>query len=294
MDQNIKIGFIGTGVMGKSMCLNIMKGGYNNIFVYNRTKEKASELIENGAIWCDSVSDVAKECDIIFSIVGYPKDVEETYLGEAGIINSAKEGAIIVDMTTSKPSLAIEIYDMAKSHNISSLDAPVTGGDLGAKNGTLSIFVGGDEDAYNKIKPILDCMGKSIALMGPSGSGQHSKMANQISIASNIAGTVETLIYAKKAGLDLDKILELVGSGSAASWQFSNMGSRITSGDFEPGFYIKHFVKDMGIAIEESEKMGLNLEVLKLVKSFYDKAIELGYENLGTQGLYKVLDEIKE
>jgi 3-hydroxyisobutyrate dehydrogenase len=294
MDKNTKIGFIGTGVMGKAMCLNIMNAGYKNISVYNRTKSKADELIENGASWCDSVEEVAINSDVIFSIVGYPKDVEETYLGEKGIINSAKEGTIIVDMTTSEPTLAKKIYDSAKEKNISSLDAPVTGGDLGAKNGTLSIFVGGEEDSYNKIKPILDSMGKSVALMGDSGAGQHSKMANQISIASNIAGTVETLLYAKKANLDLNKVLELVGAGSAASWQFSNMGGRITKGDFEPGFYIKHFVKDMKIAIEESEKMGLDLQVLKLVKSFYDKAMELGYEDLGTQGLYKVLDEISE
>lgn len=285
---NLKIGWIGTGVMGKSMCSHVMAAG-NEAFVYNRTKSKAQELLDNGATWCDSPKEVAENADIIFTIVGYPKDVRETYLGENGILAGAKEGSIIVDMTTSEPTLAMEISDRAKEKGIFALDAPVTGGDIGAKNASLVIFVGGEKEAFDKVKSCFDCMGKTVQLMGKSGAGQNAKMANQIAIASNMVGAVEMLVYAQKAGLDLNQMIEMLGSGSAGSWQMSNMGPRMVKGDFEPGFYIKHFVKDMGIALDEAKKMNLMLPGLSMVHQFYLGAIAQGLEDKGTQALYEVL-----
>jgi 3-hydroxyisobutyrate dehydrogenase len=261
-------------------------------FVYNRTKSKAQNLLDKGATWCDSVEELAQKAEIIFTILGYPKDVEETYLGEKGVVNSVKEGTILVDMTTSDPSLAEKIYQKGKSKGIQVLDAPVTGGDLGAKNATLTIFVGGEEEVYKKVKEFFELMGKTIAHMGSSGRGQYAKLANQIAIASNLAGTVETLLFAERAGLDLEKVIQTVGSGSASSWQFNNMGPRMLKGDFEPGFYIKHFVKDMALALDEAKKMKLALPSLALIHQFYQLAIAQGHEDLGTQALYKVLKEM--
>lgn len=287
--ESKKIGWIGTGVMGSSMCRYLQKAGHE-IFVYNRTKSKANELLENGATWCENPKQVAENSDIIFTIVGFPKDVEDVILGENGVLEGSKKGTIIVDMTTSNPELAKQIYNTAKKKEVLSLDCPVTGGDLGAKNATLTIFAGGDKTTFNTIKPLLELMGKKIGLMGSAGAGQHAKMANQIAIATTIIGTVESLRYAKAANLDLNQFIELAGAGSAGSWQLSNMGPRIVNGDFNPGFYIKHFIKDLGIALEECKKMGIKLEGLELGYKLYNKAKEMGYENLGTQGLYKLLE----
>ncbi|MDD3224813.1 MAG: NAD(P)-dependent oxidoreductase [Clostridium sp.] len=287
LKQNVKIGFIGTGVMGAAMASNILKGGYT-LLVYNRTKAKAEPLIKSGAIWKNSVKDLANEADIIISMVGYPKDVEDIYLSEDGIINNIKKNSYIVDMTTSKPSLARKIYDEAKKKNISSLDAPVSGGDVGAKEGTLSIMVGGDEDAFNELNPIFKLMGKNIVLQGSAGSGQNTKMCNQIAIASNIMGVCEALSYGKSAGLDLKNVLKSIEHGGAASWQLSAYAPRILKGDYNPGFYVKHFVKDMKIALDESREMNINTPALALCKSLYDKLIETGNEDLGTQILYKL------
>lgn len=283
-----KIGFIGTGVMGSSMASHLIDARYN-LFVYNRTKSKADLLVSKGAIFCNSVEELAKTSDIIFSIVGFPSDVEEVIYNK--VLDNAKVGTVVIDMTTSKPKLAKKIYEKAKSKGIFSLDAPVTGGDIGAKNGTLAIFVGGDKNVYEQVLPFFEKMGKNIAYMGNAGNGQHAKMANQISIAAGIIGTCETLIYAKNAGLDLNEVIRMVGSGSAASWQINNMGPRIVKGDFNPGFFIKHFIKDLKIALEECEQMGIKLEGLELAYSLYKKAEESGYENLGTQSLYKLFDE---
>lgn len=282
-----KIGWIGTGVMGKSMCSHIMDAGHE-VYVYNRTKSKADGLIKNGAVWCDNSKIVAEKSDIIFTIVGFPKDVEQVYLGNDGILTGVSEGNIIIDMTTSNPSLAEKIFNKAKQLGVSSLDAPVSGGDTGAKNGSLAIMVGGEHDTYDKIFPLFDLMGKNIKLLGPAGSGQHCKMSNQIHIATTMIGVVESMLYAYKAGLDLDEMIDVIGKGAAASWSINNLGRRIVKGNFDPGFFIKHFVKDMRIALEEAKRMNLSLPGLALAYQFYIAAMAQDLENLGTQGLYKV------
>ncbi len=270
------------------MCVHILKAGYH-ISVYNRTKEKAKELIEGGAQWCSNPKKVAEICDIVFTIVGFPQDVEEVYLGENGILKGIREGSIIVDMTTSEPSLAQKIYNEAKKKNVNSIDAPVSGGDVGAREGTLAIMAGGDKVVYDKVLPLFKLMGKNIAYMGKAGSGQHTKMSNQILIASTMIGVVESLLYAYKANLNLSEVINVIGKGAAGSWSINNLGPRIVEGNFDPGFFIKHFVKDMGIALQEAKRMNLSLPGLSLANQFYISAMALGFENLGTHGLYKVL-----
>lgn len=288
MKRNYKIGFIGLGVMGNSMCSHILNAGYE-VFVYNRTQSKSQDLISKGAKWQNSPKDIAINSNLIFTIVGYPKDVEEVYFGESGILKSVKEGSIVVDMTTSYPSLAERIYQEAKHLGVSALDAPVSGGDIGARNAKLVIMVGGDQSVFDKVLPIFQLMGENIKLMGKAGAGQHCKMANQIHIATTMIGVVESLLYGYKSGLNLDEMIDIIGKGAAASWSLNNLGKRIVKGDFNPGFYIKHFVKDMGIALEEAKRMNLSLPGLSLANQFYIAAMALGYENLGTHGLYKVL-----
>ena len=285
------IGWIGTGVMGTSMCSHLMNAGHK-AYVYNRSKGKALPLIENGAIWCESPAMVAKECDIVFTIVGYPQDVAEVILGQNGVIAGAREGAIIVDMTTSEPRLAAEIYEQAKSKGINCLDAPVSGGDIGARQGTLAIMVGGEKEIFDNVLPYFEIMGENIALMGGPGAGQHTKMSNQILIASTMIGVVESLVYAYKAGLDLDEVIDVIGKGAASSWSINNLGRRIVKKNFDPGFFIKHFIKDMGIALDEAKRMNLSLPGLALAHQFYISASALGYEDLGTQGLYKVFEKM--
>ena len=289
MEQHI--GWIGTGVMGKSMCGHILNAGYK-ISVFNRTKEKAKGLVDMGAIWCSNPREVAEKSDIVFTIVGFPHDVEEVYLGDNGILKSIKDGSIVVDMTTSEPSLAKRIYNEAKKLGVSSLDAPVSGGDVGAKNGTLAIMIGGDNETYEKILPIFELMGKNISYMGKEGAGQHTKMSNQILIASTMIGTIESLLYAHKAGNDLDEVIQVIGKGAAGCWSINNLGPRIAKDNFEPGFFIKHFVKDMGIALKEARILKLSLPGLALAYQFYLYAMALGLENLGSQGLYKVLGKM--
>lgn len=289
-NKNEFIGFIGTGVMGKSMIANLLQGG-KNVLIYNRTKEKADSLIKQGAIWKNSVKEIAKEASIIFTMVGYPKDIEDIYFGEDGIIENSRKGTILVDMTTSNPSLASKIYDKSLLKGIYSLDAPVSGGDIGAKNGTLTIMVGGDESIFDSVYPIFSLLGKNIILQGKAGAGQHTKMCNQIAIASNMMGVCESMIYAKNAGLDPEKVLESIGSGAAGSWSLNNLAPRMLNGDFEPGFYIKHFIKDMTIALEEAKIMGIKTPGLELSKSLYDELIKMGKENKGTQALYQLLNK---
>lgn len=285
--MNDKIGWIGTGVMGKSMCMHILKAGYE-LFVYNRTKEKAMELIEAGAKWCSNPKEVAEQSDITFTIVGFPQDVKEVYLGENGILAGIEKGSILVDMTTSEPTLAQRIYEEAKKIDVSSIDAPVSGGDVGAREGTLAIMAGGDNETYDKVLPFFKLMGKNIAYMGKAGAGQHTKMSNQILIASTMIGVVESLLYAYKAGNDLSEVISVIGKGAAGCWSINNLGPRIVDGNFDPGFYIKHFIKDMGIALQEAKQMNLSLPGLALAYQFYISATAMGLENLGTQGLYKV------
>ncbi|MCH8519959.1 MAG: NAD(P)-dependent oxidoreductase [Nanoarchaeota archaeon] len=286
------IGWIGTGVMGESMCKYVMNQENSGIYVYNRTKSKAQNLLDKDAIWCENPQEVAQRADIIFTIIGYPKDVEEIYLSENGLINSAKEGTILVDMTTSSPTLAKEIYDKGQEREILVLDAPVTGGDIGAKNGTLVIMVGGDEKVFEEVKPYFDEMGSIVSFMGKAGLGQHTKLANQIGIAGSIIGTCEALLYATKTGINLEQFIETIKGGSAGSWQLTNMAPRIIQENFEPGFYIKHFIKDMKLALDECEKMNITLQGLELVHSIYSKVKDTDLENLGTQGLYKILKEM--
>jgi 3-hydroxyisobutyrate dehydrogenase len=282
------IGWIGTGVMGVSMCGHILTAGHH-VHVYNRSKEKTKMLLDKGAIWCESPQAVAKNSDIIFTIVGFPQDVEETYFGAMGIFAGIKHGHILVDMTTSNPSIASKIADRALQEGAAALDAPVSGGDVGAKNATLAIMVGGAKNAFDTVLPFLRLMGQNIELMGEAGAGQHTKMANQIHIASTMVGVVECLLYAQKAGLNLTQMIDVIGKGAAASWSLNNLGRRIVDQNFNPGFYIKHFVKDMGIALEEAKRMQLMLPGLSLAHQFYIAAMAQGLENLGTHGLYKVL-----
>jgi len=287
---NAAIGFIGTGVMGRSMASHLLDAGYE-VFVYNRTKSSADSLVQKGAIWKDTVAELAKDSDIIITMVGYPQDVEEVFLGEKGIVNNAKAGTYIIDMTTSEPSLAKKIFEEAKKKGIHSLDAPVSGGDVGARNATLTIMVGGDKEAFEKMIPVFEAMGKNIILQGAAGAGQHTKMCNQIAIASNMIGVSEAIVYAKKAGLDPERVLQSIGAGAAGSWSLSNLAPRMIKGDFEPGFYVKHMVKDMKIALSEAEKMGLWTPGLELAKSLYDEVARENKENKGTQVLYELLDK---
>jgi 3-hydroxyisobutyrate dehydrogenase len=280
------IGFIGLGVMGKSMARHLLKAGYP-LLVYTRTKEKANDLIEEGAVWKETVAELAKEADVVITMVGYPQDVEEVYFGDEGILANAKEGSYVIDMTTSNPTLAEKIYQEAKKRNIYALDAPVSGGDIGARQGTLTIMVGGDEEVFSACKPILERLGTNIIHQGKAGAGQHTKMCNQIAIASNMIGVCEALAYAKRSGLDPLKVLESISQGAAGSWSLSNLAPRMLSGDFKPGFYVKHFIKDMKIALEEAEKMNLQLPGLALAKSMYEELAKAGEENSGTQALYK-------
>ncbi len=287
------IGWIGTGVMGSSMCKHVMSKGNFKAFVHNRSKDKAARLVDLGATWCDSPREVAERSDVVFTIVGFPKDVEEIYLGKDGIVAGARAGAILVDMTTSEPSLAKRIHGQAHAagKGILVLDAPVSGGDVGAKNAALAIMAGGDKEAFDALLPVFQLMGdkEKIGYFGPAGAGQHVKMSNQILIASTMIGVVESMLYAQKAGLDQSGMINIIGKGAAGCWSLTNYGPRIIKGDFNPGFFIKHFVKDMGIALDEARRMNLSLPGLALANQFYVSAMAQGLENLGTQGLYKVL-----
>jgi len=269
------------------MAGHILDAGYK-LHVYTRTKDKAQNIISKGAVWKDTVSDLSKKCDVIITIVGFPADVEEVYLGESGILNHAKKGAIVIDMTTSSPDLAIKIYEKSQEKGIESLDAPVSGGDLGAQNATLSIMVGGDQKIFEKVLPLFEVMGKNIVLQGKSGAGQHTKIANQIAIAAGIVAVCEAIAYAKKSGLDPNTVLKSIGPGAAGSWSLNNLGPRMIAENFEPGFYIKHFIKDMHIAAASSKRLGLDTPGLDLTLSLYKKMAEKGFENDGTQALFKL------
>ncbi|WP_370622717.1 NAD(P)-dependent oxidoreductase [Paraliobacillus ryukyuensis] len=281
------IGFVGIGVMGKSMAALLMKAGYH-VSVFTRTKAKAASLLEQGAIWKASIKELAKTADVIISIVGYPKDVEEIYYGNDGIIENAKQGSYLIDMTTSKPKLAMQIAETAKQNGLFALDAPVSGGDIGAKNGSLTIMVGGDEKAYKAMQPIFNVMGTNIVRQGPAGAGQHTKMANQITIASTMIGVCEAITYAKKAGLDPTTVLKSISAGAAGSWSLSNLAPRMMDGDDAPGFYVKHFIKDMTIALESAKEMDMLSPGLELSLSLYKQLAEQGEADSGTQALIKL------
>jgi 3-hydroxyisobutyrate dehydrogenase len=286
-----RIGWIGTGVMGRWMCQHAMTKGYAAT-VYNRSKDKLQPLVEQGAKAAGSPKEVAANADIVFAIVGFPKDVREVFLGTDGALAGAKPGTIFVDMTTSEPGLAKEIYAAAKAKGVHSIDAPVSGGDVGAKNAALSIMIGGDADAVAAVQPLFEAMGKTIVHQGPAGAGQHTKMVNQILIASTMVSMCEGLLYAYKSGLDVETVLKSVSVGAAGSKSLDIYGPRLLKRDFEPGFYVEHFIKDMGIALAEAEKMNLCLPGLALAKQLYEAVRAQGMGRKGTQALLAALENI--
>ena len=286
----MKIGFIGVGVMGGPMVLNLMKKGFD-VSVYTRTKSKAQAVLDAGAHWCDTVAEAAKGRDVVITIVGYPKDVEEVYFGVNGIIENADAGTVLIDMTTTSPRLSQRIYEEAAKKGLPALDAPVSGGDVGAQKGTLAIMVGGDREVFDRMQPVFAAMGTNIRYQGAAGNGQHTKMANQIAISGCIASVCEAIAYAKKCGLDPQDMFDAISTGAAGSWQMTNNGQKIIDGNYAPGFYVKHFIKDMNIAIDESDERQMGLDVLHLVRDKYVKLAELGGEDDGTQALIKVVEK---
>lgn len=282
-----EIGFIGTGVMGAAIVRNMMKQGLK-VNVYNRTKSKTDDLVNEGATWQNTPAAITASSDIIFTMVGFPKDVETIYFDENGIFSQDIKDKILVDLTTSTPTLAKKIAIQANELGGVALDAPVSGGDLGAKNGTLTIMVGGDQSAYDKVLPIFKTFSKTFTLHGTSGKGQHTKMANQIMIAGTMTGMTEMMVYANKAGLNLEKVIETLSGGSAANWSLSNYSVRILKENYSPGFFVKHFIKDLKIALDEAEKMDLELPSTTLATELYEKLANKGFENDGTQALIKL------
>jgi 3-hydroxyisobutyrate dehydrogenase len=284
------IAFIGTGVMGRSMAGHLLKAGHT-LHVHNRSREKAASLLEQGATWHDTPGAAAAVADFVITIVGFPADVEQVYLGKSGIVESAKPGAVLIDMTTSSPKLALRIAEAAEARGCSALDAPVSGGDIGAKEARLVIMVGGDEAVFAKARPLFEVMGKNIILQGPAGAGQHTKMANQITIAAAMLAWAEALSYAKRAGLDPSRVVESIGAGAAGSWSLSNLAPRALSGNVAPGFYVKHFLKDMSIALESAAELKIELPGLALAKQLYDRVAAKGWEDCGTQVIFRFYDE---
>lgn len=288
-----KIGWIGTGVMGNSMAGHLLAAGFA-VSVYTRTKSRADALIAKGAGWAETPKALAEQCDVIFSIVGFPSDVREVMLGANGALAGSKPGNILVDMTTSEPSLAFEIADAAKAKGVFSVDAPVSGGDIGAKNAALSIMIGGDNEVVDALQPCFAAMGKTIIHQGGPGAGQHTKMVNQILIASNMVGVCEALLYGYKSGLDLETVMKSVSVGAAGSWSLSNLGPRIMANNFDPGFFVEHFIKDMGIALEEAKRMNLALPGLALGNQLYLSLKAQGGGKLGTHALQLALSRMSD
>jgi 3-hydroxyisobutyrate dehydrogenase len=291
ISQQTRVGWIGTGVMGRSMCQHLIDRGYA-VTVYNRTRDKARALIEAGAKWADTPQEVAENAEVVFSIVGFPRDVREIYLGAEGALAGLRSGAVLVDMTTSEPQLAREIDAAARAKGVSAIDAPVSGGDVGARGATLSIMIGGDKQTVEALQPLFQCLGKTIVHQGPAGAGQHTKMVNQILIATNMIGVCEALIYGTRAGLDLKTVLQSVGGGAAASWSLNNLGPRIIDRNFEPGFFVEHFIKDMGIALAEAKRMGLPLPGLSLAHELYLEVQAQGLGRKGTHALMLALEKM--
>jgi 3-hydroxyisobutyrate dehydrogenase len=290
---NTRIGWIGTGVMGRSMCSHLLRAGYK-VAVFNRSHEKLQSLVDLGATPCSSPSEVASKSDIVVSIVGYPKDVEEIYLGDAGVLHSLRSGGVIVDMTTSKPSLAKRLASEAITRGVQSIDAPVSGGDIGAREARLSIMVGGDRQTFEDLKPIWSLLGTTYLHQGESGAGQHTKMVNQILIASGMVGLCEAFLYAKKSGLNLETVLQSVSVGAAGSWSLTNLTPRVLKGDFAPGFFVNHLVKDLGIALEEAQGMNLELEGLQHAKKVYEFLQSMDHGTSGTQALILALARLNQ
>jgi len=284
-----RVAFIGLGVMGRSMALNLIRAGYD-LTVHSRTMDKAADLVAAGAAPADSVAAAVAGADFIVTIVGFPDDVRAVYLGPDGVLAHARPGGLAIDMTTSEPALAQAIEAAARERGIAALDAPVSGGDVGARGGTLSIMVGGGAEAFERARPLLEAMGKTIVHHGPAGSGQHAKLCNQIVIASTVIGVMEGLLYARRAGLDPDMVLASIGAGAAGGWTLANLYPRVVRGDYAPGFYARHFLKDIRIALAEARRLGIRLPGLALAEDLYRQLVDRGGGHLGTQALYQVLD----
>ena len=289
--SQIKIGWVGTGVMGRWMCQHVMDLGYTAT-IFTRTKSKADPLLKAGATWAGSPAEVAESSDIIFTIVGFPEDVRQVYLGENGILTTAKSGSIVVDMTTTEQSLAIESHQAARAKGVSSIDAPVSGGDVGAREARLAIKIGGDQEAVDAIHPLFEAMGQNIVYQGEAGSGQHTKMCNQITISGTMIGVCEALLYGAKAGLDLEIMLSTISKGAAGCWSLDNLAPRVLKRNFDPGFFVEHFIKDMGIALDEAKRMGISLPGLSLVHQLYLATQAQGHGRLGTHALMLALEKL--
>lgn len=286
--QDKTIGWIGTGLMGEPMAKHLVSAGYT-LNIYNRTRSKVEELLRLGCNWCNSPAEVTSNSDIVFTMISLPKDVEDVYFRTNGIFKSLKPGMILIDMTTTKPSLSIRIFDEAKRLGASSIDAPVSGGEVGAINGSLSIMIGGEEHIAAQLKPLFEILGQNIIYQGKAGAGQHTKMCNQIAIAGTMIGVCESLVYGVKAGLDLNAVISSISKGAAACWTLNVLAPKIIEKDFAPGFMVNHFVKDLGIALEEAELMQLSLPGLALAKQLYLSLIANKKEEFGTQALYMVI-----
>jgi 3-hydroxyisobutyrate dehydrogenase len=273
--------------MGRSMAGHLMDAGHS-LRIYNRTKAKAASLLEKGARWCSTPAEVCDGADTVFTILGYPEDVEKVYLGRQGLITSAAPGTLLVDMTTSCPLLARRIAEAALTQNLEALDAPVSGGDIGAREKRLTIMVGGNEEGFQRVLPYLQCLGSNILLQGPAGAGQLTKLCNQIAIAANMMGVCEAITFAQKSGLDPRQVLASIGGGAAGSWSLQNLTPRMLDGDFTPGFYVKHFIKDMRLALETAEAMQLKLPGLELAHRLYKQLADQGGSDDGTQALFKL------
>lgn len=286
-----RIGWIGTGVMGSSMCGHVLTAGYR-VTLHSRTKAKAQPLVDLGAAWAENPHTVAAQSDMIFTMVGFPQDVRTVYFGETGILAGAQSGTVLIDMTTTDPTLSREIAERATAKGLSAIDAPVSGGDVGARNATLSIMVGGDRRAVQAVVPLFELLGKTIVHQGGPGTGQQAKLCNQIVIAGTMIGVCESLLYGFKAGLDLNRMLDSIRGGAAACWTLDHLAPRILQRNFEPGFFVEHFVKDMGLALEESQRMGLVLPGLTLVHQLYHRVIDLGHGRSGTHALMLALEDL--
>ena len=284
------IGFVGTGVMGGPMAGHALAAGYR-VVVHTRTRERAASLLESGATWAESVAELAPQCDAVVTVVGYPSDVEEVYLGDGGLVATARPGTYLIDCTTSSPALAARIAREAAARGVHALDAPVTGGDVGAREARLSIMVGGTEAQFADVEGLLRVFGTTVVLQGPAGSGQHTKMANQLAIAGTMIGAAEALGYAKAAGLDPARVLESVTAGSAGSWTLANLAPRMLAGNFAPGFYIRHFVKDLRIALESAAELGVELPGASVAMGLYQSLVAAGYGDDGTQAIWRLYRE---
>ena len=289
--KNKTIGWIGTGLMGSPMAGHLVKAGFT-VNVYNRTKSKAEELVAMGCTWYDTPAEVAANSEVVVTIIGAPKDVEECYFGPAGIFTTLKAGTILIDMTTTKPSLAIRISEEAAARGAEFVDAPVSGGQVGAINGTLSIMIGGKKDVVDKVTPLFEAFGKNMVYQGQAGAGQHAKLCNQITIAGTLIGVCEAMIYGYKAGLDLNKLLESISKGAAACWSLDVLAPKLVRKDYSPGFSVDNFVKDLRITLEEAEAMKLSLPGLALVKQLYLSVQAMGGGSLGNQSLYLALEKL--